>query len=242
MPAARRHRAAARARRIRARLVARRDAGSRFSRTSTPTSRPVPSARRADRRSGRRCQGWRSDAAHAKRAADGWPCRAGVEPRWPLSRVHRVRRRRGRGHLAAALDSAARRARCRQAASSTSWRSRRRRSLDLTRQAANRSSSACRSIRRPARVRGAREVIACRRRAGRARALDHGDGKRLAFAGLALSSQIWAQPIDDEGRMHGAARALTSDTSRRNSFAAVSPDGAKVAYVSTRNGELPNIW
>jgi Tol biopolymer transport system component len=68
------------------------------------------------------------------------------------------------------------------------------------------------------------------------------DGKRLAFAGLALNSQIWAQPIDGSGRGRGSAVPLTSDTSRRNSFAAMSPDGAKVAYVSTRGGELPNIW
>jgi Tol biopolymer transport system component len=35
---------------------------------------------------------------------------------------------------------------------------------------------------------------------------------------------------------------LTGDTSRRNSFPAVSPDGSKVAYMSTRRGELANIW
>lgn len=69
-----------------------------------------------------------------------------------------------------------------------------------------------------------------------------GDGKRLAFAGLSLSSHIWTQPLDREGRARGAAAALTTDTSRRNSFAAVSPDGTKVAYMSTRSGELPNVW
>ena len=68
------------------------------------------------------------------------------------------------------------------------------------------------------------------------------DGKQLAFAGLSLSSQIWTQPLDRAGRARGPAAALTRDTSRRNSFAAVSPDGTKVAYMSTRNGELPNVW
>lgn len=68
------------------------------------------------------------------------------------------------------------------------------------------------------------------------------DGKRLAFAGLSVSSQIWTQPLDRDGQARGTAAPLTKDTSRRNSFATVSPDGAKVAYMSTRNGELPNVW
>jgi Tol biopolymer transport system component/DNA-binding winged helix-turn-helix (wHTH) protein len=68
------------------------------------------------------------------------------------------------------------------------------------------------------------------------------DGLRAAFAGLTLSSQIWAQPIAPDGSPSSAARALTSDTSRRNSLPAVSRDGSKVAYVSTRGGEPPNIW
>jgi Tol biopolymer transport system component/DNA-binding winged helix-turn-helix (wHTH) protein len=68
------------------------------------------------------------------------------------------------------------------------------------------------------------------------------DGRQLGFAGVALSSQIWAQSIDSSGNASGSAVALTSDTSRRNSFPALSPDGTKVAYMSTRRGELPNVW
>jgi len=68
------------------------------------------------------------------------------------------------------------------------------------------------------------------------------DGARLAFAGLGLSSQIWSQPIKADGSAAGAARALTTDTSRRNSMAVVSSDGARVAYMSTRRGEPPNVW
>jgi Tol biopolymer transport system component/DNA-binding winged helix-turn-helix (wHTH) protein len=69
-----------------------------------------------------------------------------------------------------------------------------------------------------------------------------GDGKRVAFAGLALSSQIWAQPLTRDGSSNGAAVALTRDTSRRNSLPVISPDGSKVAYMSMRRGEPPNIW
>lgn len=68
------------------------------------------------------------------------------------------------------------------------------------------------------------------------------DGRSLAFAGLAVSSQIWAQPIAPDGTGAASARPLTTDTSRRNSLATVSPDGSKVAYISTRNGGLPKLW
>jgi Tol biopolymer transport system component len=68
------------------------------------------------------------------------------------------------------------------------------------------------------------------------------DGRRLGFGGLTLSSQVWAQPIAPNGDGRGEARALTTDTSRRNSLPRVSPDGSRVAYVSTRAGEPPNVW
>ena len=35
---------------------------------------------------------------------------------------------------------------------------------------------------------------------------------------------------------------MTTDTSRRNSLPVVSPDGSRIAYVSTRGGEPPNVW
>ena len=68
------------------------------------------------------------------------------------------------------------------------------------------------------------------------------DGGRLFFAGLALNSQIWAQPIDESGAARGEPYALTADTSRRNSMAVVSPDGRRVAYMSTRQGQPPSVW
>jgi Tol biopolymer transport system component len=68
------------------------------------------------------------------------------------------------------------------------------------------------------------------------------DGRRLAFAGSSLESQIWWLPVSREGARAGEAKPLTSDTSRRNSLAMISPDGQKVAYMSIRQGELPNVW
>jgi Tol biopolymer transport system component len=68
------------------------------------------------------------------------------------------------------------------------------------------------------------------------------DGRTLAFSGLALNSQIWAQPVRPDGTRAGEARAITSDTSRRNSLATTSPDGSKIAYMSTRGGTPPDVW
>jgi Tol biopolymer transport system component len=68
------------------------------------------------------------------------------------------------------------------------------------------------------------------------------DGRRLAFAGLALSSQIWAQPVRRDGTVADAAMALTRDTSRRNSLPVISPDGSKIAYLSTRSGQSSDVW
>jgi Tol biopolymer transport system component/DNA-binding winged helix-turn-helix (wHTH) protein len=68
------------------------------------------------------------------------------------------------------------------------------------------------------------------------------DGRRVGFAGTAMRSEIWAQPITPDGLAAGRAVALTSDTSRRNSLPSISPDGSKVAYMSLRRGQLPNVW
>ena len=67
------------------------------------------------------------------------------------------------------------------------------------------------------------------------------DGRRLAFSGMALESQIWSLPVSATGQP-GEPAPLTRDTSRRNSLAMISPDGRQVAYMSIRQGELPNIW
>ena len=68
------------------------------------------------------------------------------------------------------------------------------------------------------------------------------DGTSLIFGGIALSSHIWAQSVNTNGTPSGAPRALTSDTSRRNSLAIMSPDGSKIAYRSRRGGASPDVW
>ncbi len=68
------------------------------------------------------------------------------------------------------------------------------------------------------------------------------DGTRLAFAGLALDSQIWSLPI-----ARGWLRARPADAHHQRHqppqfIAGASPDGKKIAYMSIRQGELPNVW
>ena len=91
-------------------------------------------------------------------------------------------------------------------------------------------------------VAGERELIAVPGVAGVRGVTMSPDGRRLGLAGLTVASQLWAQSIGPDGNGHGDPRALTIDTSRRNSLPIVSPDGAQIAYVSTRAGEPPNVW
>ena len=59
---------------------------------------------------------------------------------------------------------------------------------------------------------------------------------RLEQSDLGAAGHGWT------ARRPGPSRALTSDTSRRNSLPVISPDGTKVAYMSSRRGERPNLW
>lgn len=65
---------------------------------------------------------------------------------------------------------------------------------------------------------------------------------QLAFAGLTLTSHIWRQDLRADGRARGAARAVTTDASRRDSLPVVSHDGSQIAYISRRGGEPSNLW
>lgn len=67
------------------------------------------------------------------------------------------------------------------------------------------------------------------------------DGSRIAFAGPSLSSQLWSQPLAASAPS-GLATALTRDTGRRTSSPALSPDGTRLAYMSARHGESPQVW
>lgn len=89
---------------------------------------------------------------------------------------------------------------------------------------------------------GERELMAVPGVAGVRGITVSADGRRLGFAGLSITSQLWLQPVGPDGSGRGEPRALTTDTSRRNSKPVVSPDGSRVAYVSTRGGEPPNVW
>ena len=51
-----------------------------------------------------------------------------------------------------------------------------------------------------------------------------------------------AATVEQGGPEHGGVTPFESDTSRRNSVPVISPDGTKVAYLSSRQGERPNLW
>ncbi len=89
---------------------------------------------------------------------------------------------------------------------------------------------------------GAREAIAVASVPGvRGLSISPGGGQ-LAFAGLGLSSHLWSLPVTPDGSPAGEPRPLTTDTSRRNSLPVISPDGTRVAYMSRRRGQPPNVW
>ncbi len=69
------------------------------------------------------------------------------------------------------------------------------------------------------------------------------DGRRLAFALTTMSSNLESLPLSPvTGLPTGPPRAVTADTSVRNSLPAISPDGSRIAYYVRRKGILGDIW
>ena len=67
------------------------------------------------------------------------------------------------------------------------------------------------------------------------------DGSRVAFAGLAMASNIWRAPVDANGEPAGPETAVTRETGR-NSRPAVSRDGRRIALNRWRSGANQDIW
>jgi Tol biopolymer transport system component/DNA-binding winged helix-turn-helix (wHTH) protein len=65
---------------------------------------------------------------------------------------------------------------------------------------------------------------------------------RVALSALDLDASLWSITIDTEGLPTGEPRPLTNDTRRRNSFPAFSPDGRRIAVMSSVAGGFPDIW
>lgn len=69
------------------------------------------------------------------------------------------------------------------------------------------------------------------------------DGRRLVYAGLWFSSEIYSVPVSEStGEATGEPRALTGDRSFRKTFPAFSPDGSKVAYSAIVTGQNGDVW
>ncbi len=67
------------------------------------------------------------------------------------------------------------------------------------------------------------------------------DGTKLAFAGLAMASNIWRVPVDSRGEPSGPEVPVTRETGR-NSRPAVSHDGRRIALNRWRPGANQDIW
>lgn len=67
------------------------------------------------------------------------------------------------------------------------------------------------------------------------------DGTKLAYAGLAMASNIWKVPVDARGEPTGPESAVTRETGR-NSRPAVSSDGKRIALSRWRPGANQDIW
>jgi Tol biopolymer transport system component len=65
---------------------------------------------------------------------------------------------------------------------------------------------------------------------------------RLALSALTLEASLSSVPIDEAGQATGAPRALTNDTRQRNSLPSFSPDGSRIAVMSSVRGSLPDVW
>jgi Tol biopolymer transport system component len=67
------------------------------------------------------------------------------------------------------------------------------------------------------------------------------DGSKLAYAGLAMASNIWRVPVDSRGEPAGDEAAVTRETGR-NSRPAVSHDGKRIALNRWRPGANQDVW
>jgi Tol biopolymer transport system component/DNA-binding winged helix-turn-helix (wHTH) protein len=68
------------------------------------------------------------------------------------------------------------------------------------------------------------------------------DGRTLAYGLVSMMSNLWGLRLTRATTASGAPFAVTSDTSRRNTLPAISPDGTMVAYQSTRSGAGIDVW
>jgi Tol biopolymer transport system component len=68
------------------------------------------------------------------------------------------------------------------------------------------------------------------------------DGKKISYGALTLKSNLWMIPLSARtNEATGPAVALTRDTSHRNTYPAMSPDGSRIAYHVVRAGSKLDI-
>jgi Tol biopolymer transport system component/DNA-binding winged helix-turn-helix (wHTH) protein len=65
---------------------------------------------------------------------------------------------------------------------------------------------------------------------------------RIALSALNLESSLSSVSIDPDGAAAAPPRPLTNDTRLRNSLPAFSPDGTRIAVMSSVAGNAPDVW
>ncbi|MBM3810639.1 MAG: hypothetical protein FJW20_03275 [Acidimicrobiia bacterium] len=69
------------------------------------------------------------------------------------------------------------------------------------------------------------------------------DGRRLSYGLIRMTSNLAALTVADRsGETVGAVQMLTADTSFRNTFPAVSPDGSRIAFHVRRQGVASDMY
>ncbi len=67
------------------------------------------------------------------------------------------------------------------------------------------------------------------------------DGRRIAYSGLTLTSNLWSVPVSSRGQRTAVAHPLTADTGK-SARPAFSPDGRRLAFDRGRPGNPTDIW
>ena len=183
----------------------------------------------------------RRASADVERSSARWPCLAGVEPRRPVHRLYRVRRRTRERRLDRRRQHGPASRSLNRARVSTRW-CLRRTAARSTWRAAKRSSTACRSIRgtacgadrpSPSRCRACRVYVGCR----------SPPTARVSASPASLSTARSGRSRFAPTARRGARPPRSPETSAAGPrWPSISPDGSRIAYMSSRKGDPPNVW